>query len=298
MNIGNKVTIDQFVDNTGKIIADAQAIKNLFANLDGLSRELATAKAATDRVKAEIIAEKAVNTQLTKDKVRLVTKTQAKVAVLNARLAKAEANNYTGFSRTVSSVVSLAGGIGAAYLAYNNPAMFIEVLQNLKNEIAQFVLPYAQEIAGFGAGIVGYGISSYLGAPVLFVALKLIQVIDSMIKALFFRLSVAIIKDIMQDITDLVRFIYKYSNTICLLTTLGVLTYYNPETAMLVVQKTLEIFSTVIGTVTTTTTEYSISMASYIMDVITDIATTYGAPAARHVVGLLVAPYLPALNTL
>lgn len=295
MNIGNKVTIDQFVDNTGKIIADAQAIKNLFANLDGLSRELATEKAATVRVKAElgnaqqaIIAEKAVNTQLTKDKVQLVTKRKAKVAVLNARLAKAEANNYTGFSRTVSGVVSLAGGIGAAYLAYNNPEMFIEVLQNLKKEIAQFVLPYAQEIAGFGAGMVGYGISSYLGAPVLFVAMKLIQVIDSMIKALFFRLSVAIIQDIMQDIADLGRFIYKYSTTISLLTTLGVLTYYNPETAMLVVQKALEI--------SFTTTEYSISMASYIMDVITDIATTYGASAARHVVGL-VAPYLlPALN--
>ncbi|PWU07185.1 MAG: hypothetical protein C5B43_00685 [Verrucomicrobia bacterium] len=161
---------------------------------------------------------------------------------LQAELELAREENYSGFSRTVSATLSIGGGLLAGYMIYNNPEMLVEVLYGINNDIVQeYVLPYAKEIVTAAGGIAGYAIASYLGAPVLYSGMKVIEAIDYVFKSFLsgcVRLSVNFVvgvletmRDIMQGIVSLITSAYHYRGTVCLLAIAAVLAYYNPESA-------------------------------------------------------------------
>lgn len=156
--------------------------------------------------------------------------------IFKTKLEQAQTANYPGFARTMQAPLAIGAGFGSAYLVYNNPERLVEMLQSFDLQLS---LIFGQELAAAGAGVLGYAISSYVGVPVLFCAMKLISYIDEKIKSLLkFCVSLPItlakkfIEEIKQDIEKLLligNMLAGHSTKIAMLVIAGILAYYNPE---------------------------------------------------------------------
>lgn len=146
--------------------------------------------------------------------------------IKNKRELKNEIEKLSALNNRINSTLSIAGGLAAGYVVYSNPEMLVNFLQTLNYQMINSILPYAKEIAGVCGGIIGYAVSSYLGAPILFGAMKLIEGIDYTMWCIL-KGCVNLIKEIVNEVVSLMEFIYDYRGTFSLFLIAGILAYYN-----------------------------------------------------------------------
>lgn len=154
-----------------------------------------------------------------------------------------ENSEYAIFARTVRSGLALAGGVAGAYAMYNNAESVIENGGLLSEYAIETIrAPYALEIVSLAAGIVSYGVTSCIGAPVCYAMMKLGGILESMIKTSLKKICITIplflvdygrmiVMEMVGDMKDIIKFALEWRSATGALIILAVTMYAIPSLA-------------------------------------------------------------------
>lgn len=167
-------------------------------------------------------------------------------------------NKQSNLARMAQIGTAVTGGIAAAYVAYQNPAMMLEILQGLEiggiaignlaySNIPSTLMPYAAELAAAVAGLTGYLVAGRVGPTALYALVRLVQVVDyvakALLKAILITLPVECLKEVCELTIDIVSIpfyllkkVIEYRGAASAVALAVVLAYYNPETAASLMQ--------------------------------------------------------------